>query len=222
MRPIQNAGGHVGLTARSYPIAADTAITAGQVVKLAAGFVVSAAANESGAVLGVAGENHPGVADVLNTRANGREILVYDNPGLLFECPVPRIKAQSGTATTVAAKTGELAASVADGGYSDGVLQLCAKAASSANPDSVGKCYRVTGYTKTGTVLTRESGGAPSAGDEFRLYPAIGSTVGALDTARQKLIVSATGATSLRVVGHDYERGMIRCMAVKHALASST
>ena len=222
MRPIQNAGGHVGLNARNYPIAGDTAVAAGQVVKLSAGRVVSAAAAENGAVLGIAAENHPGVADVLNMRADGTEILVYDNPGLLFECPAPRIAAQSGTATTVSAKTGELAASVADGGYTDSVLQLRAKAAASANPDSLGQCYRVTGYTKTGSVLARESGGVPSAGDEFALYPAIGSTVGALDEARQKLIVSATGASSIRVIGHDYDRGMIRCMAVKHALASST
>ena len=36
MRAIQNAGGNVGLSARNYPIAAATAIQAGQVVKLCA------------------------------------------------------------------------------------------------------------------------------------------------------------------------------------------
>ena len=169
MRPIQNAGGHVGLSARNYPVAADAAITAGQVVKLTGARVASAAANETGAILGIAAESHPGVADVLNSRANGEEILVYDNPGLIFECPAPLIEAASGTAATVVAKAGDLAASVADGGYTDSVLQLTAKAAGSANADPIGARARVTGYTKTGTVLAKESGGVPSAGDVYEL-----------------------------------------------------
>ena len=85
MRPIQNAGGHVGLTARSYPIAYNTAISSGQVVKLSAGKVVSAVAAETSPILGIAAENHPGVPDALNYRANGPEILVYDSPELIFE-----------------------------------------------------------------------------------------------------------------------------------------
>ena len=101
MRPIQNAGGHVGLTARNYPIAADTEIRLGQVVKLSGALAVTAAANETGAILGIAGENHPGAADVLNPRANGDQILVYDNPELIFECPAPVIAAASGSATTI-------------------------------------------------------------------------------------------------------------------------
>ena len=106
MRPIQNAGGHVGLTARNYPIAAATAISAGEVVKLSAGLVVAAAAAETGAILGIAAENHPGTADALNARANGTEILVYDNPELIFECPVPVIAAASGSATTIVPDSG--------------------------------------------------------------------------------------------------------------------
>ena len=82
MRPVQNAGGHVGLTCRAYPVGTSTALSAGEVVKLSAGLVVAAAANETGPILGIAAENHPGSADALNVRANGAEILVYDNPDL--------------------------------------------------------------------------------------------------------------------------------------------
>ena len=114
MRPIQNAGGHVGLTARNYPIAAATAVSAGQVVKLSGALVVTAAANETGAILGIAGENHPGAADVLNPRANGDQILVYDNPELIFECPVPTVTAASGSATTLVPKSGDVAAAIAE------------------------------------------------------------------------------------------------------------
>ena len=221
MRPIQNAGGHVGLTARSYPIAYDTAVSKGQVVKLSGALVVTAAANETGAVLGVAAENHPGVADVLDPRANGTEILVWDSPELISECPVSVIAAASGSATTVVPASGDVASAVADDGYNGGVLVLVAKAANSANTDLVGKRITITDYTKSGTVIAKASGGTPSAGDKYELYPAVGSTICGLDSGRQNLVVSATGASAMRVIGHDYDRHMIRCMAVKHALGGT-
>ena len=84
MRPIQNAGGEETIRARSYPVAKATAITAGQVVQLSGGKVVPAAAAQTAAILGIAGEEHSGTADILNPRANGDEILVCDNPGLIF------------------------------------------------------------------------------------------------------------------------------------------
>ena len=98
MRPIQNAGGEETIRTRSYPVAKATAITAGQVVQLSGGKVVPAAAAQTAAILGIAGEEHSGTADILNPRADGDEILVCDNPGLIFECPVPTIKAASGSA----------------------------------------------------------------------------------------------------------------------------
>ena len=218
MRPIQNAGGHVGLTARNYPIAAATAVSAGQVVKLSGALAVTAAAAETGAILGVAAENHPGAADALDPRANGTEILVYDNPELIYECPVSVITAASGSATTIVPASGDVASGVADDGYNGSVLVLVSKAAASTNTDPVGTRITVTDYTKSGTVITKASGGTPAAGDVYEMYPAVGSAVGGLDSNRQKLLVSATGATSIRVVGHDYDRHMLRCMAALHSL----
>lgn len=81
MRPIQNAGGEEMIRERSYPVAKATAITAGQVVQLSGGKVVPAAAAQTAAILGIAGEDHSGTADILNPRADGDEILVCDNPG---------------------------------------------------------------------------------------------------------------------------------------------
>ena len=211
----------MGLTARNYPIAAGTAISAGQVVKLSGAAVAAAAAAETGAILGIAGENHPGAADVLNPRANGDRILVYDNPELIFECPVPEITAASGSATTLVPASGGVAAAIADDAFNGGVLVLKTKAAGSGNTDPLGKRITVSDYAKSGTVFTKPSGGTPSAGDVYELYPPVGSAVGSLDSGRSRLIVSAAGATAIRVVGHDYDRSMIRCMAVKHALASS-
>ena len=114
MRPIQNAGGEETIRERSYPVAKATAITAGQVVQLSGGKVVPAAAAQTAAILGIAGEDHSGAADILNPRADGDEILVCDNPGLIFECPVPTIRAASGSAATLVPASGDIAAGAAD------------------------------------------------------------------------------------------------------------
>lgn len=218
MRAIQNAGGHVGLSARNYSIAANTAVAAGQVVKLSGGLVVCALAAETGAILGIAAENHPGTADALNARANGTEIMVYDNPELIFECPVPCVEAASGTATTLVPKSGDIAAAAANDAYNGGMLVLKSKAEASTNTDAVGKQDIITDYTASGTVIAKNSGGTPAAGDVYELYPPIGSAVCALDTGISKLIVSAAGCTKIKVVGHEYARHMLRCMAVEHTL----
>ena len=90
------------------------------------------------AILGIAGEEHSGTADILNPRANGDEILVCDNPGLIFECPVPTIRAASGSAATLVPATGDIAAGAADDAYNAAVLVLKSKAAGSSNSDKPG------------------------------------------------------------------------------------
>lgn len=222
MRPIQNAGGEEVIHARSYPVASATAIVAGQVVQLSAGKVVPAIAAQTGAILGIAGEDHPGTADMLNPRANGDEILVCDNPGLIFECPVPTLKAASGSATTIVPTTGGIDATAADDTYNAAVLVLKSKAAGSTNTDVPGTRRAVTDYTKSGTVLTVETGGTAAAGDEYEFYPALGSAVCALNAKATALLVSATGATAVRCIGHDYERHTIRCIAAAHTLAAKS
>ncbi len=114
MKALQNADGHVGITRRAYPIATNTSIKEGSVVKISAGLVVAAAANETATILGVAAETHEGTADPLNPRNNGAEIYVYDNPGLIWECDAPIITASGGSATTVTAASTQVASSTAD------------------------------------------------------------------------------------------------------------
>lgn len=222
MHPVQNAdGGSVLQTARNYPIAAATEIEAGAVVKLTAGKVVLAAAAETGGILGIAAEFHSGKEDALNLRANGTEIKVCDNPTLIFECPAPRIKAASGSATTIVPASGDVDANAADDAYNNAILVLREKAANSTNADAVGKQIVVTDYTKTGTVITKASGGVPSAGDVYEVYPVIGAAVGgiaSLGDKRTSLSLKTVGATKIRCIGHDYDRGMIRLMAIGHAL----
>lgn len=214
----------MGLTARSYPIAYNTAISSGQVVKLSAGKVVSAVAAETSPILGIAAENHPGVPDALNYRANGPEILVYDSPELIFECMAPVITAASGSATTIVPAEGDVAAAAANDAFNDSVLMLISKAEGSTNTDLIGKKIPVTDYTASGTVIAKASGGAPSAGDRYEVYPKLGAAVGgiaSLDASGfSRLVLTAKGAAKIKCVGHDYERGMVRLMAVEHTLGS--
>ena len=221
MRPIQNAGGEETIRARSYPVAKATAITAGQVVQLSGGKVVPAAAAQTAAILGIAGEDHSGTADILNPRANGTKILVCDNPTLIFECAAPTIKAASGSATTIVPDSGEVDASAADDSFNNAILVLKSKAASSTNTDAVGTQIVVTDYAKTGTVMTKASGGTPSGGDVYEVYPVIGAAIGgvaSLGDKRLGITLKTVGATKIRCIGHDYERGTIKLMAIGHAL----
>lgn len=222
MHPVQNAdGGSVLQTARNYPIDAATVIDAGAVVKLSGGKVVLAAAAETGGILGVAAEFHSGTEDALNLRANGEWIRVCDNPTLIFECAAPMIKAASGSATTIVPATGDVDASAADDAFNNAVLVLRRKAASSTNTDAVGTQIVVTDYAKTGTVMTKASGGVPGAGDVYQVYPVIGAAIGgvaSLGDKRLGITLKTVGATKLRCIGHDYERGAIKLMAIGHAL----
>ena len=222
MHPVQNAdGGSVLQTARNYPIDAATVIDAGAVVKLSGGKVVLAAAAETGAILGIAAEFHSGTEDALNLRANGKWILICDNPTLIFECAAPTSKAASGSATTIVPETGDVDAAAADDAFNNAVLVLKSKAASSTNTDALGTQIVVTDYAKTGTVMTKASGGAPSAGDVYEVYPVIGAAIGgvaSLGDKRLGITLKTVGATKLRCIGHDYERGTIKLMAIGHAL----
>lgn len=222
MHPVQNAdGGSVLQTARNYPIDAATVIDAGAVVKLSGGKVVLAAAAETGGILGIAAEFHSGTEDALNLRANGKWILVCDNPTLIFECPAPTIKAASGSATTLVPATGDVDASAADDAFNNAVLVLKEKAANSGNTDALGTQIVVTDYAKTGTVMTKASGGVPGAGDVYEVYPVIGAAIGGVASLGDKRIgitLKTVGATKLRCIGHDYERGTIKLMAIGHAL----
>ncbi len=210
MKPIQNAGGHVGLTARSYPIATNTAISKGQVVQLSGGLVISAAANQTAAILGIAAENHPGTADALNPRANGTEILVYDNPELIFECPAPTFAASGGSATTVTTTTTDVAVTTADA-FNGGYLVSPA-----------GKKRQITDYGNASTTntFTVASGETAADGDIYTLYPQIGAAAGWRrdSTTFSKIVLNATGCTKLKVVGHDFDRKMVLMMAVEHAM----
>ena len=222
MKAIQSANGNPILSIREYDIATGTQIKIGQLVKLTAGLVVSCVAGETGAILGIAAENHSGSADALDPRSNGTKILVIDAPDAIYETPAFKLTASGGSATSVTATTlGAYSADDWNGGY----LVLTKKASGSSNTDKIGTIKRITdyAYTAEGTIsaFTVASAGAANEGDEYMLFPPLGLAKFNLNATFDGLVNTAVTATSVKVVGMDIERGVIKCMAKKHFLGNN-
>lgn len=219
MNAYQKRDGGVNLSVREYDIGTATAVKAGQVVQLSEGLVIAAVAAQTGAVLGIAAENHTGAYDALNPRANGDKILVYDDPGLLFTCAAPRMTATGGTATTITAST---LGAFANDDFNGGFLMLMKKGAASTNSDPLGTVKRITdyGYNSTGTVstFTVDSGAAACAGDEYLVFPPVGFAKGNLNATFDGLVLTATAALALKVVGRHEDSGKLVMMAKSHTL----
>lgn len=219
MRLYQKADGGVLKSAREYDIATSANIKAGQVVQLSAGFVVSAIQKQTGAILGVAVENHTGSADALDPRANGPKILVCDTPDAIFRCAAPIVTASGGSATTVTAST---LGAFSNDDFNGGLLILVEKAANSTNTDEIGTVKRITdyAYNSTGTVstFTVASGATAVSGDKYAIIPPVGFKKGQLDSTLSKLDLTDTASLALKVVGYDADAREICMMATLHAL----
>lgn len=185
-----------------WDIAAGTVIKKGQVVKIAAGLVVLAAAAETAAIMGIAAENHLGVADTLNPRENGTKIKVYDSPGAVFSSKaVSELTGTSGSATTFAA-TG--LATYADSDFVNGYLILTAKGATSTLTDPVGSIYKVTAFTAATKLFTGVFPGGASAGDKMLLIPPMLFAKGNFDATLQTIdYITASTGTEAKVVDVD-------------------
>ena len=223
MKFYQKLDGGVHVSAREYDVAADAVIAEGQLVKLSDGLVTAAAENETGVVLGVAAENHSGAADALDPRANGRKLMVIDDPAAIYQCAAPRVTAAGGSATTL--EVTALKAFAADD-FNGGYVKLVSKAAESTNTDEIGAVRRITDFaldnaTPTKGVLTIESGGAPCAGDVYALFPPVGFAKGNLALDGCSLALTASADLPLRVVGADVALGKVNLMIGKHLFGVS-
>lgn len=203
---------------REYPIAADTNIEFGQVVKLTGGRVVAADAAETGEVLGVAAENHTGAADCLNERNNGLKLKVYDAPDQVFAGSAPVITAAASTETTLVGGA-DLSTAFADDDFNGGMVMLVEKAEGSTNTDSVGTVRAITDYTASSKTFKVDAGGAAVAGDKYAVFPPTGFAKGNLDAKGKKLVLTASAALSMRVVGCDTGSQAVLMTAKAHALA---
>lgn len=219
MKFFQKLDGGVYVSAREYDVAYNADIQEGQFVKLSQGKVVSAVAAETGALLGVAAENHSGSADALDPRANGTRIYIIDDPDAVYQCAPPVITASGGTATTLVFTAGQYyAADDFNGGY----VKLVSKASDSTNTDEIGTVREIIDYAvtpSTSGTFTLASGGTPNAGDVYAVFPPPGFTKGNLNSAKDGIILTAAVSLPLRVIGRDLGMDKINVMIKKHAFA---
>ena len=142
---------------------------------------------------------------------------MHDAPDAIFRCAAPRAAATGGTATTVIFST---LAAFADDDFIGGYLKLVKKGANSTNADAIGTVKRITdsAYATSGTVttLTVASGATACEGDEFEIYPPFGFKKAALDSGKQKIVLTSTASSKLKVVGRG--DGFVDLMACEHAL----
>lgn len=214
MKFYQKLDGAAHVSAREYDIASNTAIAEGQLVKLSEGLVVGAAADEAGAILGIAAENHGGKADAIDPRADGKRIFVIDDPNVVMQCRAPEVEAAGGSETTLeAAGLNIFAADDFKGGY----VKLISKAEDSGNADPIGRVRRITGSASD--VLTLESGGNPAEGDVYALFPPIGFAKGSLGENGAALTLNGAADLSVKVMGRDLGLGKINLIAKKHLFA---
>ena len=217
MKIHQRFGGGVGISVREYDIATSTSIKKGTVVKISGGLVVQASATETGAILGIAMENHSGQADALDPRSNGPKILVCDCPDAVFAVPAIVIEATGGSSTTVT--TDELGAYSADD-WNGGFLKLVEKVSGSTNTDEIGAVKQITdyAYNATGTVstFTVASGGTANDGDKYELYPPAGLAKFKLNSTFDALQADAVSCTVFKAVGRDTDIGDIFVKPANH------
>lgn len=217
MKFYQKLDGGVHMSAREYDVAYNADIKRGQLVKLSEGKAVSAAAAETGALLGVAAETHSGSADALDPRANGTKLLVIDDPDVVYQCAAPQITASGGSATTLEFTAGQY---FANDDFNGGYVKLVSKGADSTNTDAVGAVRAISDYAVTASTkgtFTIASGGAPNSGDVYAVFPPAGFAKGNLNAARTGVVLSASASISLRVIGRDLDRDAINVVIRKHA-----
>lgn len=215
MRPSYDVTGSQVTGIKEYDIAAATAVSIDQVVKLSGGKVVLAAVGETGPILGTAVESHPGTADTLNIRSNGLRIKVYDSPTQVFEGVAPQVTATGGSTTTFVAST---VAGFADSDFVGGKMKLITKGATSTITDPLGTVYPITGSTAaTGTFTTTQTiTGGVTAGDIFAIFPPVGFQKGNLDAGIAKLVLTASAALPIRVSNFDTDKNVIFHDAALH------
>ncbi len=205
MKALYDRASH-SVPVHEFPIAASTAVKAGQLVMAAANLAVPVAAATTTAILGVALEDHPGSADIFNPRSDGARLRVADSPTTVYAAAAPTLAASGGSAATVVASA---LAAYADDDLNGYKLVLKSKAPSSANTDPIGTVYDVTDFAAaTKTLTISAAGGAVTSGDVFYVLPADGALKGQFNAGRDGLTVTGgtPAALPLRVIGTDTAR----------------
>jgi hypothetical protein len=198
-----------------YDIAAGTVVTKGQVVILSNALVVpGGAVAATYLMLGIAAEDHLGVANTLNPRSIGTRIKVWDNPTAVFKCRPNTVITNTGASATTftdATTLSAIGASKFVGGY----VKI---KTGSAVPQ--GKVYRLTA-SATGGVLTGAFTEGLVTGDTALLFPPVLGNDWNLTPTYDNLNLNSTGATALQVVDYDTAQEWVYFKIRQHQKAVS-
>ncbi len=187
-----------------YDIDPTKAVHTGEIVGLSDGTVVSA--DEADAILGIAAEEHTGVHDELNARADGNRIRVCVSPDAVYETSLMYFEATGGTATTLQTTSVGLSASV-----KSGRAVLVSKVVGSTNTDRVGDSRRIGAVSVSGgtATVTLSSGGVPCAGDMYMFVPDAGDELALDATGKGVCFYRAGNTTKFVCVYTSDDRGVV-------------
>lgn len=186
---------------RRFPIATNTAIEMGEVVKLSAGKVVAVGdTDQDDPYLGVAAEAHDGASE----GETGTTIMVYCSPTAVFKCkPGILSTADSGNTTTWTDAEISEAAGFADDDWNGGYLKLKSTTALTVGID---KPIEITDFDASSTVFTAVLTGGVTAGDTALLLPPVGSKGWDLNADGTNLNTKAKGGESIMIVDVDTDQ----------------
>lgn len=199
-----------------YDIASGTVITKGQIVKLVSGLVVAAGAVAATyLVLGVAAENHSGVADTQNPRANGTRIKVWDSPTTVFKSRPNVILTNTGASATTFTDATTLSAATAASKFVGGYLKI-----KTGSTVPAGKTYRLTA-SATGGVLTGAFTEGLVTGDTALLFPPVLGNDWNLTATYDNIDLNSTGATAIQIIDYDFQQEWVYSKIRQHQKAVS-
>ena len=168
------------------PIAKETKITKGQIVKIVSN---KAEARIPGPYLGVANETHTGEYDAFNPRNNGELINVVISPRAVYAVEAPVLEFKTvGANETKAVSPAFVVYTTTD--FVGGSLIFLSKGPTSGNTDKPGEIRQITAYDVPTRTLTLTEGGIIGVDDKYAYIPPIGFRKLELNTTCTKIILT--------------------------------
>lgn len=215
MRYVRDLSGIQTPQVTDEPIAAATNVVKGAYMSQAAGLAIAATNGLTTKVLGVTASSHNGAADTLAPWNDDLTMRVYTSPSAVFAFPAPVITATANSTTNLveaSAVADFAAANAMQGGY----LELKTKTSDSAVTSTIGTKKLITASVNATKQFTVAFTGAINVGDTFYCYPPKGFALGEFAADASAMVLTATVAQPIQVVGWDFDKREIHVAAKFH------
>jgi len=215
MRYVRDLSGIQTPQITDEPIATATNVIKGAYVSQSAGLTIAATNGLTSKVLGVTAQGHNGAAETLAGWNDDLTLRVYSSPGAVFAFPAPAITATANTNAALVEASG-IADFAAANAFQGGYLELKTAVAST---DPVGTRKLITASvnaTKQFTVAFT----AANTGDIFYCYPPKGFALGEFSADSSAIVLTATVAQPVQVVGWDFDKKEVLVAAKFHQYAN--